>query len=112
MPFLVDRERDTEAAEAVRAFLEASTFWGITPTRVVLHRQEDASGEEAWIFEVNLPDPDSVSGTWPVQALNEFARAGRNKALEASVSWPWHIVFFPEHDEEQADEDQIQLPDV
>ena len=85
---------------------------GITPTRVVLHRQEDASGEEAWIFEVNLPDPEPQSGTWPVQALNEFARAARDKALDVSVSWPWHIVFFPEHEEEQADEDQIRLPDV
>ena len=110
--FLVDRERDTEAANDLRGWLEGEAFGGLRPVRVELARQEDASGDEAWFFIVRLPDPDPSTGTWPAEPLNELARATRDRALELGVSWPWYIVFLPENEEEQEDEDQLQLPDV
>ena len=112
MPFLVDRERDTEAASELRTWLQGETFDGLKPLSVEPVRQEDASGEEAWFFVVRLPDPDPETGTWPGETLNELARATRDKALELGVSWPWYIVFLPESDDEQEDEDQLQLPDL
>jgi hypothetical protein len=112
MPFLVDRERDTQVAERVRVWLAGQTIDDLRPTRVERRRQEDASGEDAWFFVVELPDPDPDAGTWPVETLNEFARTTRDKAIEEGLSWPWYVVFFPESEEEQEDEDQLQLPDV
>jgi hypothetical protein len=114
MPFLVDRERDIQVAEDVRIWLANQTIGGIQPVAVQTVRQEDASGEDAWVFVVELPDPDPKSGTWPVETLNEFARVTRDRAIESDLSWPWYIVFFPESDEEQEDEDnedQLTLPD-
>lgn len=112
MPFLVDRERDIQAAEEIREWLAGETIDGLKPVSVVLQRQEDASGDEGWFFVVRLPDPDPAAGTWPPETLNELARATRDKALEIGISWPWHIVFLPVNDEDQEDEEQLQLPDL
>lgn len=109
---VVDGERDTAAAESVRAWLSEQTFGDLHPRAVELVRQEDASGEDAWIFVVRLPDPDPAVGTWPVETVNELTRATRDKAITTGVSWPWYIVFSPESDEDQEDEDdQLTLPE-
>lgn len=112
MPFLVDRERELQAAQEVREWLATETFGGLRAVDVSLVRQEDASGEDAWFFVVRLPDPDPEIGTWPVETLNGLARATRDKALELEISWPWYVVFLPESEEEQEDEEQLELPDL
>jgi hypothetical protein len=109
MPFVVDRERDTEAAERVRTWIETQTVADLRPVEVARHRAEDSAGDEAWFFIVRLPDPDPELGTWSVDALNEFVRSVRDKALEEELSWPWYVGFLPESDEEQEDEDEPQI---
>lgn len=111
MAFLVDRERDIEAAERVRAWIEAQTIGGVRPREVTSQRGEDAASEPAWWFVVRLPDPAPDVGTWPVDVLNAFDRAVRDKALEEELSWPWYVAYLPENEEDQEDEDQLQLPD-
>lgn len=107
---MVDREKDIEAARAVQAWLAGQTFGNLRPTQVELRREEDASGQEAWFFVVSLPNPDPDVGTWPVDTLNQVARETRDKAISLGVTWPWYTVFFPESEEDQEDEDQLQLP--
>lgn len=108
---LVDRERDSAAAEDVRRWLSEQSFGRLRPLSVDLHREESAEGEEAWFFVVVLPDPDPNEGTWPVDELSDLDRGTRDRAIEAGVSWPWYVVFKPESDEQQEDEDeQMQLP--
>lgn len=111
MSFVVDRERDTEAAERVRAWAAGRTVAGLRPTEVAKHRAEDAAGDDAWFFIVRLPDPDPSAGTWSADALNEFVRSVRDKALEEDLSWPWYVGFLPENEEDQEDEDQLQIRD-
>jgi hypothetical protein len=110
MAFLVDRERDTEAAERVRAWIAEQTIEGLHPAQVESGRGEDAASDPAWWFVVRLPNPDPEVGAWPVDALNKFDRAIRDKAIEEELSWPWYVAFLPENEEEQEDEDQLQLP--
>lgn len=109
MAFLVDRERDTQAAERVRAWIAEQTIGGVRPREVTARRGEDVASEPAWWFIVRLPDPAPDVGTWPVFVLNEFDRAVRDKAIAEQLSWPWYVTYLPENEEEQEDEDH--LPD-
>lgn len=111
MASLVDRERDTEAAERVRAWIANQSIGGVQPRQVTSKRIEDASGELAWWFAIRLPDPAPELGTWPVDMLNAFDRAVRDKAIVEELSWPWHVAYLPENEEEQEDEDRLQLPE-
>lgn len=106
MAFLVDRERDAETAERVRSWISAQNIGGIRPTSVTSHRGEDMASEPAWWFVVRLPNPRPELGTWPVDVLNDFDRAVRDKAIDEQLSWPWYVTYLPENDEEQEDEDQ------
>lgn len=108
---MVDRERDEKAAEDVRSWLTQQAFGGIRPVDVKRWRAEDSQGELAWHFLVVLPDPDPETGTWPVEALSDLDRATRDRAIALNLSWPWHVLFRPENEEQQEDEDdQLQLP--
>jgi hypothetical protein len=110
MSRLVDHERDSAAAAEVRAWLKEQSFGSLSPIDVELRREEDVSGDEAWFFVVVLPAPESESGTWPVSAMNDLTRAARDRALASGLSWPWHVAFRPETEEQQEDEDdQLQI---
>jgi hypothetical protein len=111
MAYLVDRERDTEAAEKVRAWIADQTVGGVKPRAVEAVRGEDAAADPAWWFVVRLPDPAPDVGTWPVEVLNQFDRSVRDKAIEEHLSYPWYVAYLPENEEEQEDEDQLQLPE-
>ncbi len=103
MAYLVDGERDIEAAERVRAWIAEQTIGGVRPTLVTSHRGEDAASDPAWWFVVRLPNPAPDVGTWPVDVLNAFDRAVRDKAIEEQLSSPWYVAYLPENEEEQAD---------
>lgn len=112
MPFLVDRERDIETAERIRSWIGEQTIAGLRPTEVSSRRAEDASGDDAWFFVVRLPNPDPHAGTWSADALNDFVRLVRDRAIAEDLSWPWYVGFLPETEEDQEDEDQLQIPDA
>jgi hypothetical protein len=108
MSYLVDRERDTEAADRVQTWIAEQTVAGLHPTEVTKRRVEDAAGDEAWFFVIRLPDPEPDAGTWSADALNEFVRAVRDRALEEHLSSPWYVDVLPESEEDQEDEDEFQ----
>ncbi len=100
---VADNERDTEAAERVRAWIEEQEISGVRPAQVTCRRLEDAEGQPAWWFAVRLPNPAPDVGTWPVEVLNAFDRSVRDKAINEQLSWPWYIAYLPENEEDQAD---------
>jgi hypothetical protein len=108
MASTLDRE-EQRAAEAVRAWLSRQQIGSLRPVDVQLRRDEDSAGQEAWFFEVTLADPEPNAGTWPSEDLAELDRATRDEALRLGLSWPWYVLFRPETDEPQADEDDPGL---
>ena len=109
MAYLVDRSKDAEAAEAVRVWLATHNIGDMAPVDVSLSRSETGDGEEAWFFEVTLPTPPAGE-TWPVDALSSADREIRDQAIANGVTWPWYVIFLPDMDEPQEDEDdQLHL---
>ena len=106
MSSLLNQE-DQKTAEAVRDWLAAQSFGATHPVDVSVRRDEDSSGEEAWFFDVILPDPEPGNGTWPIEDLVELDVGTRDEALRLGLTWPWYVLIKPVTDEEQADEDNL-----
>lgn len=100
------KQEDKQAAEELRQWLAGQKLGSIVPVRVTLRRDEDSSGREAWFYDVVLPDPDPVEGTWPIDDLVDLNLLTRDEALRRGLSWPWYVFFKPETDDSQADEDE------
>lgn len=98
--------RDEEIAEELREWLTGFETGRYRPVDVEKRRDENQSGEDAWFFEVKLPNPTAEEGTWAVDDINRLAIALRDRALERGLPWPWHVRFVPEHDEPQDGDDE------
>jgi hypothetical protein len=85
-------------------WLRSQTFGSLRPVEVVVRRDLDADGREAWFFEVTLPNPPEGDDTWPIDALNELQRALRDRAVEEGLAWPWYVWFKPEVDDLEPEE--------
>lgn len=106
MARVVDRE-DERIAESLRTWMAGQAVGPLRPLEVRKRRDADSAGQEAWFFEVVLPDPEPVKGTWPVEDLAALDLATRDQAIEQRLAWPWYVLFVPETDEPQEDEDEI-----
>lgn len=84
---------------------------GLRPVEVRKRREEDPFGQEAWFFDVVLPDPEPATGSWPTGDLIGLDLATRYQAIDQRLTWPWYLIFVPETDEPQDDEDAIQPAD-
>ena len=107
------KHEDGKTAEELRQWLARQKLGSISPVRVLLRRDENSSGEDAWFYDVVLPDPDPVEGTWPVDDLIDLKLLARDEALKRGLSWPWYVFFEPETDDPDAyaDEDEPDQPD-
>ena len=89
---------------------------GLTVVRDVdVEFREDSDGEMAFFVILKLSDPPSGAESWPVDDLWSLRRMTREaidriKAKrEPEWSWPWFIVFEPEHPDLLNDDDQLPL---
>lgn len=103
---VVDREEEG-IAESLRTWIAGQAVGPLRPLEVRKRRDMDSAGQEAWFFDVVLPDPDPVKGTWPADDLAALDLA----ALDQRLAWPWYVVFVPETDEPQENEDEIHPAD-
>lgn len=102
---VLKQEDQNGVAEELREWLSSRRFGSLSPVAVGLRRDEDSEGEEAWFFDVVLPDPDPAEGTWPVDDMADLVQDLRDEALRRGLEWPWYVSFTPQTDEPQADED-------
>jgi hypothetical protein len=106
------KHEDGETAEELRQWLAGQKLGSMAPVTVLLRRDENSSGREAWFYDVVLPNPDPVEGTWPIDDLIDLELLVRDEALKRGLSWPWYVFFQPETDDphEYEDEDEPDRP--
>lgn len=107
MSRVIDRE-DEAVAEKLRRWIADQDVGDLRPVEVRKRREQDSSGQEAWFFDVVLPNPEPAAGSWPVDDLIDLDLAARDQAIDHRLTWPWYLFFVPERDEPQEDEDAIQ----
>jgi hypothetical protein len=99
------QEDQSRLAEEIRDWISSRTWGSLSPVAVDLRRAPNSDDEEAWFFDVILPDPDPAEDTWPVDDMTNLVLDVRDEALRRGLAWPWYVYFTPETDEEFADED-------
>jgi hypothetical protein len=102
------QEDQCRLAEEIREWISSRTFGSLSPVAVEPRRDANSDEEEAWFFDVVLPDPDPAEETWPVDDTIDLVLAVRDEALRRGLVWPWYVFFTPETDEEFADEDALE----
>lgn len=105
---MLKQEDQSRLAEEIREWILSRTFGSLAPVAVDLRRDANSADEEAWFFDVVLPDPERGEETWPVDDLTDLALGVRDEALRRGLAWPWYVFFTPETDEEFADEDALE----
>jgi hypothetical protein len=105
---MLNQEDQSRLAKEIREWLSSQTFGSLTPVAVELRRDANSHEEEAWFFDVVLPDPDPAEETWPVDDMIDLELAVGDEALRRGLSWPWYVFLKPETDEPQADEDALE----
>jgi len=81
----------------------------LQPIEVDAHVDEDADGDTAWFLIVVLADPPTGAQTWPIDDIVEYQKRARDKALELSVPWPWHLRFRPQTDAPQEEDTEEEV---
>lgn len=105
---MLKQEDQSRLAEEIREWLVSRTFGSLSPVAVELRRDANSDGEEAWFFDVVLPDPDPAEETWPIDDIIDLQLSVRDEALRRGLAWPWYVFFTPETEEEFADEDALE----
>ena len=104
------QEDQSRFAEEIREWLASRTFGSLSPVAVELRRDANSDEEEAWFFDVVLPNPDPAEETWPIDDIIALDLGVRDEALRRGLTWPWYVSFTPETEEEFADEDALEAP--
>ena len=107
---VLKQEDQSRLAEEIREWLSSQTFGSLSPVAVELRRDANSDEEDAWFFDVVLPDPDPAEETWPVDDVIDLELGVRDEALRRGLAWPWYVFFKPETEEEFADEDALEPP--
>jgi hypothetical protein len=97
---VLKQEDQNRLAEEIREWISSRTFGSLSPVAVVLRRAPNSDDEEAWFFDVVLPDPDPAQDTWPIDDIIDLDLAVRDEALRRGLAWPWYVYFKSQTDEE------------
>jgi hypothetical protein len=107
---VLKQEDQSRLAEEIREWLSSQTFGSLSPVTVELRRDPNSDDEEAWFFDVVLPNPDPAEEAWPIDDIVDLQLSVRDEALRRGLAWPWYVFFKPETEEEFADEDALEPP--
>jgi hypothetical protein len=97
------------AIDELRPAMLGSAAGRTTVHDVRVETHDDSSGDEALFVIIVLGDPPEGTESWPVEDLRFLRSRVRDVLSRLDLPQRWYVVFEPEHQDLDEEEDQLEL---